>query len=611
MDNITLARLLDETASLLEIDAADPFRIRSYRRAAEAVEQQTTQLATLATADADPKALLTIPGIGKGMAANIRDLVASGTMPLREELLQRYKPTMLELLRLPGMGPKTVALVYSALGVHDIDGLEEAAKRGDLLPLPRMGQKFTDKLLKGIEDYRKNSSRFRIDVARQHAERISELIRLFPGIETITPAGSLRRGRETVGDLDLLVTGPACEPDVVAAAVEHVATLPLIDKLLARGQNKVSFTLRNNLQVDVRLLPRASYGAALQYFTGSKMHNVALRQRAIKRGLTLSEYALLRLEDNVVVAAATEQEIYNALDLDYIPPELRENCGELEAAAKHTLPQLIVRSDIRGDLHMHTTESDGSNSIREMAEAAITRGLEYIAITDHSKNLAMTNGMDDTRALAHARRIREVSSVLADEFMAGRGPQWERYETRLSNNEPDVIKPAVPFRILAGVEVDILLDGSLDLTDETLSQLDIVVASVHSGFNQTAEEVTARVLRAAENPCVHILGHPTGRKVLQREPYKIDLAQLLPAAARMGVAVEHNASPARADLNDLNLRLAKEHGCKIVVNTDAHVTGELDQIDDGIVQLRRAWLRRDDVLNTRPVEELLAALRRA
>jgi len=611
MDNITLARLLDETAALLEIDAADPFRIRSYRRAAEAVEQQTTQLATLATPDADPKALLAIPGIGKGMAANIRDLVATGTMPLREELLQRYKPTMLELLRLPGMGPKTVALVYSALGVCDIDALEEAAKRGDLLPLPRMGQKFTDKLIKGIEDYRKNSSRFRIDVARQHAERISELIRQFPGIETITPAGSLRRGRETVGDLDLLVTGPACETDVVAAAVEHVASLPLIDKLLARGQNKVSFTLRNNLQVDVRLLPRASYGAALQYFTGSKMHNVALRQRAIKRGLTLSEYALLRLEDNVVVAAASEQEIYNALDLDYIPPELRENGGELEAAAKHTLPDLIVRSDIRGDLHMHTTESDGSNSIREMAEAAIARGLEYIAITDHSKNLAMTNGMDDTRALAHARRIREVSAELAEEFAAGRGPQWERFEGRLLDKEPNTHKPAVPFRILAGVEVDILLDGSLDLADETLAQLDIVVASVHSGFNQTPEEVTARVLRAAENPYVHILGHPTGRKVLQREPYKIDLAQLLPAAARLGVAVEHNASPARSDLNDLNLRIAKEHGCKLVVNTDAHATDQLDQLDDGIVQLRRAWLTAADLLNTRPVDDLLAALRRA
>jgi DNA polymerase (family X) len=611
MDNVTLARLLDETAALLEIDAADPFRIRSYRRAAEAVEQQTTQLATLATVDADPKMLLAIPGIGKGMAANIRDLVATGTMPLREELLQKYKPTMLELLRLPGMGPKTVAMVYSALGVGDIDALEEAAKRGDLLALPRMGQKFTDKLLKGIEDYRKNSSRFRIDVAREQAERVMELIRLFPGIETITPAGSLRRGRESVGDLDLLVTGPACEADVVAAAVEHVASLALIDKLLAKGQNKVSFTLRNNLQVDVRLLPRASYGAALQYFTGSKMHNVALRQRAIKRGLTLSEYALLRLEDNVIVAAATEQEIYNALDLDYIPPELRENGGELEAAAKHTLPKLIVRGDVGGDLHMHTTESDGSNSIREMAEAAIERGLEYIAITDHSKNLAMTNGMDDARTLAHARRIRAVSDELAQEFAAGRGPQWERYEARLRNDEPDVVKPLVPFRVLAGIEVDILLDGSLDLEDETLAQLDIVVASVHSGLNQTGEEVTARVLRAAENRYVHILGHPTGRKVLKREPYKIDLAQLLPAAARLGVAVEHNASPARSDLSDLHLRLAKEHGCKLVVNTDAHGTEELDQMDDGIVQLRRAWLGAGDLLNTRPVDELLMSLRRA
>src|SRR5665213_3478702 len=345
MDNITIARLLDETAALLEIDAADPFRIRSYRRAAEAVEQQTTQLSTLT---AESKQLLAIPGIGKGMAANIVELVATGTMPLRAELLTKYKPTMLELLRLPGMGPKTVALIWSSLQVADIDALEAAAKAGHLNKLPRMGEKFTSKLLKGIEDYRKNSSRFRIDQAHDYAEKISALIFALPGIETITPAGSLRRGRETVGDLDLLVTGPACEPDVVAAAVEHVATLPLVDKLLARGQNKVSFTLRNNLQVDVRLLPRASYGAALQYFTGSKMHNVALRQRAIKRGLTLSEYALLRLEDNKIIAAASEEEIYNALDLDYIPPELRENGGELEAAAAHTLPTLITLADIRG-----------------------------------------------------------------------------------------------------------------------------------------------------------------------------------------------------------------------------------------------------------------------
>jgi DNA polymerase (family 10) len=582
MDNISIARLLDETAALLEIDAADPFRIRSYRRAAEAVEQQTTQLATLV---AEPKKLLAIPGIGKGMAANIVALLTTGSIPLREELLQKYKPTMLELLRLPGMGPKTVALVWSALEVCDIDALEAAAKAGHLAKLPRMGEKFTVKLLKGIEDYRKNSSRFRIDQAQSYAEKISALIREFPGIDEITPAGSLRRGRETVGDLDLLVTGPACEPDAVSAAVEHVAALPLIDKLLAKGQNKVSFTLRNNLQVDVRLLPRASYGAALQYFTGSKMHNVALRQRAIKRGLTLSEYALLRLEDNVIVAAATEADIYNALELDYIPPELRENCGELEAAATHTLPQLVTLADIRGDLHMHTNATDGRDSIRQMAEAALAKGLSYIAITDHSKNLAMTNGLDDARALAHVKRIREVDAELQQEY-GGR------------------------IRVLPGIEVDILADGALDLDDSTLAQMDIVVASVHSHFAQPLEEMTERVLRALENPHVRILGHPTGRKVLSREAYAINVDRILRRAAELGVAVEHNASPARSDLNDLNLRLAKEHGCKIVVDTDAHATEELDQMRYGITQLRRAWLTKDDILNTRPTAEaLLAQLR--
>jgi DNA polymerase (family X) len=582
MDNISIARLLDETAALLEIDSADPFRIRSYRRAAEAVEQQTTQLVTLAD---EPKKLLDIPGIGKGMAANIVALLTTGSIPLREELLQKYKPTMLELLRLPGMGPKTVALVWSSCQVCDIDGLEAAAKAGHLTKLPRMGEKFVTKLLKGIEDYRKNSSRFRIDQAQGHAERISALIREFPGIDEITPAGSLRRGRETVGDLDLLVTGPACEPDVVSAAVEHVAALPLIDKLLAKGQNKVSFTLRNNLQVDVRLLPRASYGAALQYFTGSKMHNVALRQRAIKRGLTLSEYALLRLEDNVIAAAASEADIYNTLELDYIPPELRENCGELEAAATHTLPQLITLADIRGDLHMHTEATDGRDSIRQMAEAALARGLSYIAITDHSKNLAMTNGLDDARALAHIKRIREVDAELQ-----------QQYDGRI--------------RVLPGIEVDILADGALDLDDSTLAQMDIVVASVHSLFSQPLEEMTARVLRALENPHVRILGHPTGRKVLNREAYAINIDSILRRAAELGVAVEHNASPARADLNDLNLRLAKEKGCKIVVDTDAHATEELDQMRYGITQLRRAWLTKEDILNTQPTAEaLLAQLR--
>ena len=588
MDNITLARLLDETAALLEIDSADPFRVRSYRRAAEAVEQQTTQLAALATPDADPKALLAIAGIGKGMAANIRDLVATGSMPLRDELLTRYRPSMLELLRLPGMGPKTVALVWSALQVSNIDELEAAAKAGHLNKLPRMGDKFTQKLLKGIEDHRKNSSRFRIDRAREQAQRIIDLILAFPGIDQVTPAGSLRRGRETVGDLDLLATGPACEPDLVAAAVEHVATLPLIDKLMARGQNKVTFTLRNNLQVDVRLLPRASYGAAMQYFTGSKHHNVALRQRAIKRGLTLSEYALLRLEDNKIIASESEKAIYNALGLDYIPPELRENCGELEAAAASfsglaagALPQLITLADLHGDVHMHTFETDGTCSIREMAEAAIARGRRYIAITDHSKNLAMTNGMDDARALAHAARVRQVNNE-----MEGR------------------------IHIFTGVEVDILAEGQLDLEDDTLAQLDIVVASVHSRFDQPLEQMTARILRAIENPYVRILGHPTGRKLLKRDPYAVDLELIFKRAAELRVAVEHNAAPARTDLSDSHMRLAKSLGCKISINTDAHATAEMDYFEDGIIQLRRAWLSPADVINTAPTPEtFLAQLR--
>ena len=581
MENATIARLLNETASLLEIDGGDPFRTRSYRRAAEAVEQQTIQLATLTTPDADPKLLLAIAGIGKGMAANIRDLVATGSMGLRDELLAKYPATILELLHLPGMGPKSVALVWSALQVSNIDQLEAAATAGDMNKLPRLGEKFAAKLLKGIADYRKNSSRFRIDVAKVYADQIATLILKFPGIETVTPAGSLRRGRETCGDLDLLATGPGCEPDIVSAAVEYVATLPLIQTLLARGQNKVSFTLANNLQVDIRLLPRASYGAALQYFTGSKHHNVALRQRAIKRGLTLSEYALLRMEDNKIVAGATEEEIYNALDLDYIPPELRENNGEIEAAEAHTLPKLITLLDIHGDVHMHTTETDGTCTIREMAEAAIARGRRYIAITDHSKHLAMTNGMDDVRALAHAKRVQQVNRE-----MEGR------------------------IHIFTGVEVDILAEGELDLEDDTLAQLDIVVASVHSRFDQTGDAMTARLLRAIENPYVRILGHPTGRLLLRRESYAFDCDKVFRRAAELGVALEHNAAPARADLSDTNLRIAKSLGCRISINTDAHATAEMDYMQFGVTQLRRAWLTAKDVVNTaESAEEFLGRLR--
>ncbi len=576
-----MARLLDETAALLEIDAADPFRVRSYRRAAEAVEQQTTSLASLID---DPKQLTAIGGIGKGMAANIVDLVRTGSMPLRDELLKKYKPTMLDLLRLPGMGPKTVALLWSALQVADMDQLEAAGKAGSLAKLPRFGQKQIDKILKGIEDHRKNTSRYRIDVAEETAEKIAALIREFPGIETITFAGSLRRGKESVGDLDLLVTGPACEADVVTAAVEYVAALPLIDNLLAKGQNKVSFTLRNGLQVDVRLLPRSSYGAALQYFTGSKMHNVLLRQKALRRGYTLSEYALARMNpeegEQAIVAAADEAGIYAALGMQYIPPELRENCGELDAAEAGTLPTLISLNDIRGDVHMHTVATDGRETIRDMAEAAARRGLKYIAITDHSKNLAMTNGLDDARAQEHVRQIRA-----ADVEMEGR------------------------IRVFAGIEVDILQEGELDLSDETLAQMDVVIGSVHSHFQLPADEMTARLLRAVENPYLRILGHPTGRKILRRDPYEYDLDAVLRRCAELGVAVEHNAAPARADLSDLNLRKAKALGCRISINTDAHSIEDLDKMRFGITQLRRAWLSPADVINTLDADAFLAALR--
>jgi DNA polymerase (family X) len=572
-----MAKLLEETADLMEIDGADSFRIRSYRRAAEAVAQTTVDLTAAA---AETACLLEIPGIGKSMAAHLQAIVATSSLPARDELVAKYGTGILELLKLPGMGPKTVALFWSAAQISSIDQLADALDSGKLSELPRMGAKQVEKLRKGIEDYRRSAGRFRIDEAEGAAQRIAAYLLEMDGIDRVTPAGSLRRGRETCGDLDLLVTGPACEPGATAAAVEYVAAYPGLRDVIAKGENKVSFYLANSLQVDVRLLPSASYGAALQYFTGSKAHNVSLRQRALKMGYTLNEWSLARLDDGAPVAAATEEEIYAALKMAWMPPEMRENLGEIESAAHGTLPKLIELKDIRGDVHMHTTATDGKNTIREMADAAVERGLAYIAITDHSKNLAMTNGLDEKRALEHIRRIREVNAE-----MQGR------------------------IRVFPGIEVDILADGALDLDDEVLAQMDVVIASVHTRLEQGREEMTARVLRALENPYTRILGHPTGRLLLRREPYAIDMGAVLRRAAELGVAVEHNAAPERLDLNERDLRLAKETGCKIVINTDAHATGQLEKMKYGVRQLRRAWLGPEDVLNTRGADEFLAALR--
>jgi DNA polymerase (family 10) len=577
LENKAIANIFYETADLMEVNGDDSFRIRSYRRAAEALEGHPESVSTLLD---DSKRLLAIPGIGKGMAANIQELCREGKLTQHQELLTKYRPSMLELLKIQGLGPKTIALLWSAFQVSDVAGVEQLAREGKLRELPRMSEKSEQKILKAIEDYRRISGRFLLDEADRTAEKLTEHLKHIKGIEKITPAGSLRRGRETVGDLDMLITGPCCVNDEQRAAlIEEVLRFPGIVDVLAKGDNKVSFKLRSGMQVDVRTLPPDSYGAAMQYFTGSKGHNVSLRQRALKMGLTLNEYGLFRLDDSQRVAGVTEDEIYGALKLDCIPPEMRENCGEIDLAAEHQLPRLITVKDLRGEVHMHTVETDGRCTIEEMAGAAKERGYQYIAITDHSKNLAFANGLDDKRALEHIARIKA-----ANERIAG-------------------------IMIMTGIEVDILADGELDLSDSVLEQMDVVDASVHSAFNQEPQQMTDRLLRALDNKNVSILGHPTGRLLLRRDAYRFDMDEILKAALKNKVAMELNAYPDRLDLNDVHLRMARERGVKIVINTDAHHTSHFEKIKYGILQARRAWLTPADVLNTLPEKDFRKAMK--
>ena len=577
MDNKAIAGVLYETADLLEIDGQDSFRIRSYRNAAQAIENSPQQMKDIIT---DPAQVLAIPGIGKKMLLNVQELLKDGKLTAHGELLQKYHPSMLQLLKIQGLGPKTIALIWSAYQVSDVDGVEKLAREGKIRELPRMGEKHEAKLLKAIEDYRRVSGRFLIDAAEIEAEKLTAYINKFPGIEKITPAGSLRRGRETVGDLDILVTGPACASEEGRQkAIAYVAQFPPLMDVIASGDNKISFHLRSGMQVDVRLLPPDSFGAAMQYFTGSKAHNVALRQRALKMGYTLNEYSLATLEGEKPVAGKTEEELYAKLNLDYIPPEIRENLGEIDASEKHTLPKLITQEDIQGDVHMHTVETDGRNTIEEMAEAAKARGYKYMAITDHSKNLAFANGLDDKRAVAHIARIRAAGKQIDG------------------------------ITIFAGIEVDILADGDLDLSDDVLAQMDLVIASVHSVFNQDSAKMTERLLKAIENPNTSIIGHPTGRIQLRRDAYAFNMTAVLTAAAKHKVAMELNSYPDRLDLNDVHLRQAKQQGVKTVINTDSHHTSHMEKIRYGILQARRAWLTKGDVLNTLPGQKFAEAMK--
>ena len=577
MDNKAIANILYETADLLEIDGQDSFRIRSYRNAAQAIENHSQQIKDII---AEPKKVLEIPGIGKGMLQNLQELIKDGKLTTQTDLLKKYHPSMLQLLKIQGLGPKTIALIWSAYKVSDVEGVEKLAREGKIRTLPRMGEKHEAKLIKAIEDYHRISGRFLIDAAQAEAEKLTEYLKKFPGIEKITPAGSLRRGRETVGDLDILVTGKVCATEEGRQkAIAYVAKYPPLMDVIASGNNKISFRVRSGMQEDVRLLPPESFGAAMQYFTGSKAHNVALRQRALKMGYTLNEYSLATLEGEKPVAGKTEEEIYAKLKLDYIPPELRENLGEIDLAEKHALPQLIEQKDLQGDVHMHTVETDGKNTILEMAEAAKARGYKYMAITDHSKNLAFANGLDDKRAVEHIHRIREAGKKIDG------------------------------ITIFAGIEVDILADGDLDLSDEVLAQMDIVIASVHSVFNQEPEKMTERLLKAVSNPNASVLGHPTGRLLLRRDAYKFDISSVLAAAAKNKVAMELNSYPDRLDLNDVHLRQAKQQGVKIVINTDSHHTSHMEKIRYGILQARRAGLTKDDVLNTLPAPKFAKAMK--
>ena len=579
MNNKAIANILYETADLLEIDGQDSFRIRSYRNAAQSIENYPQQIKDLI---GDLKNFPKIPGIGKGMLQNLEELFKTGKLTVQAELLEKYHPSMLQLLKIQGLGPKTIALIWSAYKVSDIDGVEKLAREGKIRVLPRMGEKHETKLLKAIEDYRRIGGRYLIDAAETECEKLSEYLKKYLGFDKVTPAGSLRRGRDTVGDLDILVTGSACcSEEERQKAIAYVAQYPPLMDLIASGDNKISFHVRSGMQVDVRLLPPESFGAAMQYFTGSKAHNVALRQRALKMGYTLNEYSLATLEGEKPVAGKTENEIYSKLKLDYIPPEMRENLGEIDLAEKHALPQLITQEDLQGDVHMHTVETDGRNTIEEMAEAAKAHGYKYMAITDHSKNLAFANGLDDKRALEHIQRIRDA------------------------NKKIDGIK------IFAGIEVDILADGDLDLSDDVLAQMDIVIASVHSVFNQEAPKMTDRLIKAIENPNTSIIGHPTGRILLRRDSYPFDMGAVLATAAKNKVAMELNAYPDRLDLNDVHLRQAKQQGVKIVINTDAHHTSHMDKIRFGVLQARRAWLTKDDVLNTRSVDAFAKAMKHA
>ncbi len=569
MTNSQVADVFDEIADMLEFQDANPFRVRAYRNAARTIRDLTEPLTAIVN---DPDRDLTeIEGIGKDLAEKIATLVQTGTLPQHQELMQQVPASVLSLMRIPGLGPKKAAALYRELGVKTLEDVRRACEEGKVRTLKGFGAKTEKTILEGLATAAVAEQRVYWFKADDIARAVREHLRPCKSLEKLEVAGSYRRGRETVGDLDILVV--SSDPNEV---MDRLATFPGVDKVLARGETKMSVRVSQGLQIDLRVVPAESFGAALQYFTGSKAHNIKLRGLAKDRGLKINEYGVFRIKGDQEewIAGRTEEEVYAALDLPWFPPEIREARQEFEWAAQGELPELIELSDIRGDLHMHTRASDGKASLEEMAQEAIARGLKYIAITDHSKRVSMAHGLDEKRLLAQWAEIDELNQKLEGKIT-----------------------------LFKGVECDILEKGGMDIADDVLAQADWVIGSIHYGQKQSREQITDRILGALENPHVDIIAHPTGRLINHREPYAVDLDAVFKAAKKHKKMLELNASPERLDLDDVNCAAAKEHGVPIVISTDAHSIEGLNAMRLGVIQARRAGLTKKDVANTRTLAQ--------
>ena len=584
MENLEIAKVLSQMADLLEIQDANPFRVRAYRNAARFVDGYAKPMRKLVEEESD---LTDLPGIGREMARHIHELIETAGLSVLDELAEKIPRSLIDVIELPGVGPKKAKKLWKELGIETVDELEQRAEAGEVAALDGFGEKSQQKILTGIEQFRQHRSRFKLVEADLLVQPLLEYLRERPEVERLEVAGSYRRRVETVGDIDLLAIATDAE-----AVMDRFTSYPKVTQIQMSGRTRGRVSLQSGLEVDLRILAEPSYGAAMVYFTGSKEHNIKLRKRAIERGLRLSEYGVFREDGGggdeseekdpwagEQLAGRTEKEVYSTVELPWIEPELREDRGEVEAAARGELPVLVELSDMKGDLQMHSTWSDGKNSIEEMVTACAARGYEYMALTDHSKALAMTGGLD-------AKRIRE---------------QWKEIE-EVQERHPEI-------RILRSQEVDILADGTLDQDEDVLEELDLVVVSVHSRFDLPAAEQTARVLTALRHPHVDVLAHPTGRLINRRPPFDLQIDEVLDCAKENGVVVELNAHPERLDLKDSHLMLARELGLKVAISTDAHRARDLDLMHYGVEQARRAWLSKADVVNALPLKEFLQLLR--